>query len=125
MSSIVQPPAQPPIPPQPPYVPPPRHRSFAGPLVLIVIGVIFLLGNMHMLSWARIGTWFAHYWPLLLILWGVVKMVEHQQARREGYRAPGIGAGGIFLIIMIVVFGLIATQMNQVNWSHLHDELKL
>lgn len=124
MSSTVQPPVQPPTPPQPPYVtPPPRHRSFAGPLVLIVVGVIFLLGNMHMLSWVRIGTWFAHYWPLLLILWGVVKLIEHQQARREGYRAPGIGAGGIFLVIMIVVFGLIATQMNRVNWSHLQDEL--
>ena len=49
------------------------------------------------------GTWFAHYWPVLLILWGVVKLIEHQQAQREGVRAPGIGAGGVFLVIMIVV----------------------
>ncbi len=111
------------MPPMPPPVPPPRHRSFAGPFVLIVVGVIFLLGNLHMLSWGRIGTWFAHYWPLLLILWGVIKLLEHQQARREGTRAPGIGAGGVFLIIMIVVFGLIATQLERVNWSGLHDEL--
>jgi len=93
--------------------------------VLIVLGAIFLLGNLHMLAWARIGTWFAHYWPLLLILWGVVKFIEHMQARREGTRASGIGAGGVCLIIMIVVFGLIATQMERVNWSGLHDQFNI
>ena len=117
MSSPIQPN------PVPPPVSPRRHRSFAGPLVLIVVGLVFLLGNLHMLSWAHIGTWFAHYWPALLILWGVVKLIEHMQAQREGMRAPGIGAGGIFLVIMIVVFGLIANQMERVNWSGLRDEM--
>jgi len=118
MSSPIQPnPVQPPLPPRP------RHRSFAGPLVLIVVGLVFLFGNLHMLSWARIGNWFAHYWPALLILWGVVKLIEHLQAQREGTRAPGIGVGGIFLVIMIVVFGLIANQMERVNWSGLRDQM--
>jgi putative adhesin/cell wall-active antibiotic response 4TMS protein YvqF len=109
-------------------VPPPlprRRRSFAGPLVLIVLGVVFLLGNMHMLSWFRIGSWFAHYWPVLLILWGIVKLIEHQQAQRTGARAPGIGAGGVFLVIMIVVFGLSATQLERVNWSGLRDQINI
>ena len=107
-----------PIPGIPPVAPPPgRHRSFAGPLVLIVLGVLFLLGNLRMISWARIGIWFAHYWPLLLILWGVVKMIEHQQARREGARAPGIGAGGIFLVVMLVFSGLIATHIERFHWN--------
>jgi DUF4097 and DUF4098 domain-containing protein YvlB len=66
---------------------------------------------------------FANYWPVLLILWGLVKLIEHMQAQREGTRAPGIGAGGILLIIMIVVFGLIAHQMERVNWSGLRDEM--
>src|SRR5882762_527374 len=47
-----------------------RRRSFSGPFVLIVVGMVFLLGNLHMLSWMRLGTWFAHYWPMLLIMWG-------------------------------------------------------
>ena len=65
----------------PPLVPlRPRRRSFAGPVVLIVLGVVFLLGNLHMISWMRLGTLFAHYWPALLILWGVIKLVEYQQA---------------------------------------------
>src|SRR5271156_3842146 len=112
----------------PPVMPPPlprRRRSFAGPLVLIVLGVVFLLGNMHMLSWFRIGTWFAHFWPVLLILWGIVKLIEHQQAQRTGTRAAGIGAGGVFLVIMIVVCGLCATQIERVNWSGLRDQINI
>jgi hypothetical protein len=126
MSSNVQPPAPPPYTPVPP-VPQQRtrQRSFAGPFVLIVLGVIFLLGNLHMLSWARIGTWFAHYWPVLLIVYGVIKIIEHQQARRDGTRAPGLGAGGVLLVVMVIVFGLMATQMERVNWSGLRDQINI
>lgn len=122
MSSPTQNPVPSPVP--PPYIPPrPRRRSFAGPLVLIVLGIVFLLGNLHMLSWMRLGTLFAHYWPALLILWGIVKLIEYQQAQREGVPARGIGAGGIFLVIVIVVFGLIATQATRFNWGELRDNM--
>jgi hypothetical protein len=117
MSSPVAPPPVAPVPPR-------RHRrSFAGPLVLIVLGVLFLLGNLHMLAWYRIGIWFAHYWPVLLILWGVIKLIEHYQAQREGTRAPGIGAGGVLLLVLIVVFGLVSAQIARVNWSGLKDNM--
>jgi hypothetical protein len=111
--------------PMPPYIPPRRRRSFAGPLVLIVLGVVFLLGNLHMLSWSHIGTAFAHYWPALLILWGIVKFIEYQQAQREGLRPPGIGAGGIFLVVVLVISGLIATQFERFNWRGLRDEINM
>jgi hypothetical protein len=121
MSSPVMPPGTPPIAPLPPR----RHRSFAGPIVLIVIGGIFLLGNLHVLSWERMWHLFAHYWGALLVLWGLLKLIEHYRAQREGVRAPGIGAGGIFLAVLIVVFGLIATQVDRVNWSGLRDQINL
>src|ERR1041384_1986362 len=106
----------------PPITPPPRRqRSIAGPFVLIVIGFVFLLSTMHVLSVGRLAHLFANYWPVLLILWGVIKVVEHMQAQRQGARASGIGAGGVLLIIMIVVFGLIATQLERVNWSGMRD----
>jgi hypothetical protein len=114
----------PPMPPIPP-LPPRRRRSFAGPVVLILLGVVFLMGTMRILSVGRLWHLFANYWPLLLILWGVVKLIEHQQARREGTRASGIGAGGIFLVVMIVVFGLISTQVEHFNWSGLKDQINL
>jgi DUF4097 and DUF4098 domain-containing protein YvlB len=93
--------------------------------VLIVLGIIFLLGNLHMLSWMRLGTLFAHYWPALLILWGVIKLIEYQQAQRDGVPARGIGAGGIFLIIIIVVFGLMATQASRFNWGEIRDHMDI
>jgi hypothetical protein len=102
-------------------LPPRPHRSFAGPFVLIVLGVVFLLGTMRVLSIGRLAHLFANYWPVLLIFWGVIKLLEHQRAQREGTRTSGIGAGGVFLVIMIVVFGLIATQLEHVNWSGLQN----
>jgi DUF4097 and DUF4098 domain-containing protein YvlB len=119
MSSPVQPPIQ-------PYVPPRhRRRSFAGPLVLIVLGIIFLLGNLRMISWSRLGVLFAHYWPALLILWGIVKLIEYQQAQRDGMPARGIGAGGVFLVIIIVFFGLIATHVERFHWNDIRDNLNI
>jgi hypothetical protein len=130
MSSPVQPgqvqPGQVPYNPVP--TPPPlrpRRRSFAGPVVLIVLGVVFLMGNLHMLSWGRLGSLFAHYWPALLILWGVIKLIEYQQAQRDGVPARGIGAGGVFLLIFIVGCGLAATQAERFNWGEVRDNLNL
>ena len=102
---------------------PPRQRSFAGPIVLIILGIVFLLGTMRVLSVGKLAHLFASYWPVLLILWGVIKLIEHQQAQRHHTRASGIGAGGVFLVVMIVVFGLIANQMERVNWSGLRDQI--
>src|SRR3974390_843886 len=111
----------PPYSPIPPMAPRPR-RSMAGPFVLIVLGTVFLLGTMHVLSLSRLAHLFANYWPVLLIFWGVIKLIEHQRAQREGTRAAGIGAGGVFLVVMIVVFGLIASQLERVNWSGLNNQ---
>jgi hypothetical protein len=115
------PPAFSPLPPLPPQ----RRRSFSGPFVLIVLGTVCLLGTMHVLSLGRLAHLFANYWPLLLIIWGIIKLVEHQRAQRDGVRAPGIGAGGIFLIVTIVVFGLVATQIDRVNWTGIRDNFNI
>ena len=68
---------------------------------------------------------FANYWPALLIVWGVIKLVEHQRAQREGTRAPGIGGGGVVLVVMIVAFGLIATQLEHLDWSGIRDHMNI
>lgn len=121
MSNPVQYPVQPPLPPR-------RYRrSFAGPVVLIVIGIVFLLGNMHLLSWMRLGTLFARFWPALLILWGVIKVIEYQQSQRDGVPARGIGAGGVVLIVAVVFFGLIATQAERAreHWPDIKEHFNI
>jgi DUF4097 and DUF4098 domain-containing protein YvlB len=94
----------------------------AGPVILIIVGVIFLLGNLHLISWGRLGIWFAHYWPLLLILWGALKLFEHYKAKQEGVPAPGLGAGGVVLLIFLIIAGLSASQMARVDWGGLSEE---
>jgi DUF4097 and DUF4098 domain-containing protein YvlB len=112
----------------PTTVPPLRQRprrSLAGPMVLIILGVVFLLGTMGVLHWDSLGRVFAHYWPLLLILWGVVKFLEYRQAEKDGVRPAGIGAGGIFLLIFLIALGLTATQTSRLNWGAIRDELDI
>jgi DUF4097 and DUF4098 domain-containing protein YvlB len=96
-----------------------------GPFILIIVGFVFLLGNMHLISWGRLGVVFAHYWPLLLIVWGVLKLIEHQRAKQEGLQAPGIGAGGVFLLIVLIVAGLAASQVSRVDWKEVGDQLDI
>ena len=110
----------------PVQVPPPRYRrSLSGPIILIAAGTVFLLGTMGVLDWHNLGHWFAHYWPVLLIISGVIKLIEYQQAQRLGTRASGISAGGVFLIIAIIFFGLIATQASRFNWGQLKDQIDI
>jgi len=110
----------------PVQAPPPRYRrSLSGPIILIAAGTVFLLGTMGVLDWHNLGHWFAHYWPVLLIISGVIKLIEYQQAQRLGTRASGISAGGVFLIIAIIFFGLIATQASRFNWGQLKDQIDI
>jgi len=113
--------------PQPPvYQTPPPYRyrrSLAGPVVLIVIGLLFLAHNFG----ARIPIWhyFGRFWPLLLILWGVIKLVEHASATRQGYRTSGIGGGTIFLLLIIIVVGVTAHNTSDWNWNGVRDQIQM
>jgi DUF4097 and DUF4098 domain-containing protein YvlB len=110
----------------PVQAPPPRYRrSFSGPIILIALGVLFLLGTMGLIDWRNLGHWFAHYWPVLLIISGVIKLIEYQQAQRQGVRASGISTGGVFAIVCIIVFGLIATHASRFHWEELRDQINI
>jgi DUF4097 and DUF4098 domain-containing protein YvlB len=106
--------------------PPPQYyyrRSFVGPVILIAIGVLFLLVNMHLIAWPSLGLWFAHYWPVILIAIGVLKLAEYYTAQQHGYRAPGLGAGTVLLIIFLCMFGFAATKGSHVNWNAVGNDM--
>jgi DUF4097 and DUF4098 domain-containing protein YvlB len=100
-------------------------RSFAGPVVLIILGIVFLLGTLGRMSWEPVAHLFAHYWPLLLILWGVIKLIEYQQAQRHGTRAPGVGVSGVVLVVFLILIGLAATQASRFDWEAIRDHIQL
>lgn len=58
-----------------------RVRSVMGPVILITIGVIFLLGQYHH------HFPIIRYWPIILIVIGVVKVLE-SVASTEGHLGP-------------------------------------
>jgi len=109
------------MPPQPPRYP----RSIAGAIVLILIGGLFLMGTMGIMNWHGLSIMFAKFWPLLLILWGIIKLIEHEQAKHAGLPSRGIGAGGVFLMLFVICAGLIATGVSRVDWGTLRDQLQI
>jgi DUF4097 and DUF4098 domain-containing protein YvlB len=109
-------------PPQVPYYRP-RPRSIVGPLVLITIGVLFLLRTTGVISFQSFRNWMVHYWPLLLIFWGVAKLLEHMWARQHGEPTPRLGAGGVVLLIFVIMFGTGVTQTADWNWRGLGDQI--
>jgi len=94
-------------------------------LILIAVGLVFLLATLHVLSLHSVWLWFGHYWPVLLIILGLIKLAEHYQAQRGGGRSAGMGVGGAFLIVVLIFFGLIATQTSRVDWEALKNGMHI
>ncbi len=109
----------------PPVYPYRRRRSLAGPLTMILVGVIFLLANTGLLHYHQVGMWFSRFWPLLIIFWGLVKLVEWFMDRSEGVPTRGVGAGSVVFLILLIMFGLAATQAARVNWNAVGDEMDI
>jgi DUF4097 and DUF4098 domain-containing protein YvlB len=108
-----------PVPPPPSYYRP-RPRSIFGPLVLITLGVIFLLRTTGVIGGEKLRYWFAHYWPLLLILWGVAKLAEHLWARYRGEPTPRLGAGGVVFLVFFIMIASGVTATSDWDWGKLN-----
>jgi hypothetical protein len=106
-------------PPAPP-MPPRRRKSYAGAIVMILIGVVFLLHNFGYLS-----AWhfYARWWPLIIILVGVIKLIEYYQAKQEGACAAGVTFGTIVLLFFVIASGLSISKAEGVNWHALGNEM--
>ncbi|HEX4542383.1 MAG TPA: DUF4097 family beta strand repeat-containing protein [Candidatus Acidoferrum sp.] len=85
---------------------PSRRKSIFPALALITVGAILLLHNYGGLN---IGYFIRHWWPLLLILWGAIKLFERTAAARSGDAAVApITAGEIFLVLgLLSLLGIV------------------
>ena len=100
-----------------------RRRSIFGPLVLIALGTVLLLGNMGVINSHAFFTWFGRWWPVLLIALGLVKLLEYTWARQKGYPPPRLGAGIVVFLVFFIIFGLTTTGLTRVNWSGIGSEI--
>jgi hypothetical protein len=79
-----------------------RSRSLAVPLLLVILGALFLWRNLH--PEAPIFDLLATWWPFLLIGWGLLRLMEVLIWRAS--RQAGLGAGEILLVVLICVAGM-------------------
>jgi DUF4097 and DUF4098 domain-containing protein YvlB len=94
-----------------PYVP--RVPSIVGPLILIAIGIVALLVVTGHIAANSFWTWYAHWWPLLLIGAGLALLGEWtlDTRRQTPVRRTGSFVG---LLILMAFLGLCAS-----GWHHM------
>jgi DUF4097 and DUF4098 domain-containing protein YvlB len=80
-----------------------RRRSFTGPLMLLLVGGVFLWSNLH--PQTPIFEMVAVYWPFILIVWGLLRLVEVLALRNDSARG-GFTGGEVVLVIFICIAGL-------------------
>lgn len=82
-----------------------RRGSVIGPLILILIGGLFLLRNL----WPDIplGDIISRYWPFVLIAWGALRLMEILASAAMSKPVPhnGISAGEWMLVFLICIIG--------------------
>lgn len=82
-----------------------RRASVAGPLILILIGGLFLARNLY--PELPIVDFLAQYWPYLLIGWGLIRLLEvlFWGASRKPVPVNGVSGGEWVLVIVFVLIG--------------------
>ena len=94
-----------------------KRASLIAPLILILIGVLFLLNNIRpdLSVWRVVAT----YWPWVLVGWGALRIVEILYSWQAGQLLPkaGVNGGEWAFIIFLCFFGAGASAAGRVtNW---------
>ncbi|MGH9804888.1 MAG: DUF4097 family beta strand repeat-containing protein [Candidatus Acidiferrales bacterium] len=94
-----------------------RRGSVFGGLLLISIGGLFLYANLHpeFSPWPLLATW----WPLIIIFWGLGKLVDYLLLRGtpEAAAVTRLSAGDIFGLIFLILLGTTFSQIHKgIGW---------
>lgn len=91
-----------------------QRRSIFGGLLVILLGLLFLLH--YFVPGLGVGRIFSRYWPVLLILWGVAKLVDHLTSRRSDQARPPLLSGSeaaLLALILVVGGGMFVYEIIQ------------
>ena len=87
-----------------------RYRSIFWSLILISVGLLFLLRNLGF----EIRPWLiiAKYWPLLIIFWGLSKLLSYFRSEEDpnAARRSLLTGGDIVLLLFLLVLGSAVTK---------------
>ena len=90
-----------------------RRSSIVGPMIVIAIGIVFLLVQIGRLPATALWLWFARWWPLLLVLFGFIRLLEWFLDQRARANANGVitpqrslGVGVSLLLALLVIAGV-------------------
>jgi hypothetical protein len=98
-----------------------RYRGFLLPAVLIVVGLLFLLDNLGLLSGDALLR-LASLWPLLLVIAGIQVILNHTADRRTATTA-GIAVTVVALIGAVAYAALGPTQLVGSQHAHASESL--
>jgi hypothetical protein len=82
-----------------------RRPSIVGPVLLLSIGVFALLLETGRISISGFWMWYERWWPLLLIIVGLMSLAEYYWDRNDPYAGRRPVGGVVFLIILLAFFG--------------------
>jgi DUF4097 and DUF4098 domain-containing protein YvlB len=92
-------------------------------LTLIGVGAIFLYNNFN----PAIRPWhiIAKFWPILIIFWGLSKLVDYiqSQAHPETTPPPLFSASEVILLILILLMGSLVSKIVLRPWQHWPEAL--
>ena len=103
-----------------------RRGSIFWALALIAVGAIFLWQNFN----PAIHPWqiIAKFWPLLIIFWGLSKLIDYLQAQAhpETTAPPLFSGSEVVLLILILALGTLVSKIVLRPWQqwgwHIDDE---
>ncbi len=92
-----------------------RRTSIVGPLLVVIVGIVFLLVQTGRLASHSLWFWYSRWWPLLLVSVGLVLLGEwlfdhythHDPQQPQPRRTLG---GGVFtVVVLLIITGIIAS----------------
>lgn len=92
----------------------PQRRSIFSGVLLILIGILFLFHRYH--PGLEVWRLFGRYWPILLIVWGLAKLIDHLRIQRTGEGGVRIVTGGEMALILLLLFAVGGIAV--LDWAH-------
>jgi len=105
---------------------PPSSGLFSG-LLLITLGVLMLAWRYGHFGF---GAFLRHWWPLIFIVWGLVKFYERTVAHRQGRTSGWITPGEVFLVVgvfclvgVVVIVDLVREKVHDPNVRGIFEDV--